>query len=284
MILNFIGTGSANCSYEYNWHSNLLITRDNENFLVDCGGDARHALRQQGKTINDINAFFVSHLHNDHIGGVENLGQVTKFIPGREKPTLYMEGGLMNEAWEKSLRGGLEGLEGTSYLEGERIVSLSTYFDLRPVNRNESFTWKDITFDIVQTTHVTAKYMTCSSYGLMWNDPDVGIRYFLTTDTQFSPETTMRAYYGESDVIFHDCETGFRSGVHAHYDDLRTFPAEVKAKMWLYHCQDNVWSNFEEWNAKAIADGFKGFLPRGATFSGRYVDGVNSVSRLGPIS
>jgi len=285
MQLLFLGTGSANCDYTYNWHSNLLISRNNKNLLIDCGGDARHALRQQGYSHNDLDAIYISHLHHDHVGGLENVAQVTMFTPGKEKVKLFAEGGLTTEIWEKSLEGGLEGLEGKRYLAGEKFVSLGTYFDLNPISRNSGFEWEGIHFDMVQTTHVTAKYMTCSSYGLMWNDPDVGTRYFMTTDTQFSPESTMTAYYDEADVIFHDCETheGFMSGVHAHFDDLSTFSDEIKSKMWLYHAQDNVWSNFAEWNEKAKAAGFKGFLPRGATFNGTHEDFLSSVQKIGVI-
>jgi hypothetical protein len=41
--------------------------------------------------------------------------------------------------------------------------------------------------------------------------------------------------YDKADLIFHDCETGYKSGVHAHYSDLRGLDAHTKNKMWLYH-------------------------------------------------
>jgi len=39
--------------------------------LIDVGGDARHGLKRVGLTVNDIDAFYVSHPHSDHIGGIE---------------------------------------------------------------------------------------------------------------------------------------------------------------------------------------------------------------------
>jgi hypothetical protein len=63
-----------------------------------------------------------------------------------------------------------------------------------------------------------------------------------------------------ADVVFHDCETyPFKSGVHAHYDDLVTLPKEQKAKMWLYHYGPDPKQN-------ANKDGFCGFVQKGQTF------------------
>jgi hypothetical protein len=81
----------------------------------------------------------------------------------------------------------------------------------------------------------------------------------------------MKAFYGEANHIFQDCETApFKSGVHANYVDLKTLSPEIKAKMWLYHFQDNVIEDYETWNAKAIADGFRGFMKTGAVFARDY--------------
>ena len=105
----------------------------------------------------------------------------------------------------------------------------------------------------------------------MWSDPDTGERVYLTTDTQYSPEAAMRAFYLEAKHIFQDCETTpFKSGVHANYEDLKMLPPELKAKMWLYHYQDNVILDYDTWNTKAITDGFRGFVKTGAVFARSY--------------
>jgi len=49
------------------------------------------------------------------------------------------------------------------------------------------------------------------------------------------------------------------SGVHAHYNDLKGLPAEMKVKMWLYHYNDGALPN-------ANADGFQGFVQKGQSF------------------
>ena len=41
--------------------------------------------------------------------------------------------------------------------------------------------------------------------------------------------------------------------------------------MWLYHYQDNVIDEWDVWNEKVIADGFRGFVKTGAVFGRTYV-------------
>ena len=49
-----------------------------------------------------------------------------------------------------------------------------------------------------------------------------------------------------------------RSHVHANYADLKTLPAETKAKIWMYHYGDKI-PTFKE-------DGFQGFVEKGQVF------------------
>lgn len=77
----------------------------------------------------------------------------------------------------------------------------------------------------------------------------------------------MKAYYNESDVIIHDCETMYKSGVHAHYDNLKTLDEDIKRKMKLVHYQDNVLDEWNMWESKAKSDGFFGFVKPGLIYS-----------------
>jgi len=74
--------------------------------------------------------------------------------------------------------------------------------------------------------------------------------------------------YKDVNFIIQDTETSpYKSGVHAHYDDLCTLPADIKAKMALVHFQDNVMGIdgvvLSVWDDKAKADGFYGMIDRG---------------------
>lgn len=266
-----LGTGSAFTMK--NWQTNLIVRRNGKNLLIDCGSDIRWSLKDQGLSFMDIDAVYISHAHADHLGGMEFLGFTRYFtrkymLDARRRgdnsseplalPTLYCARELVRDVWDHSLRGGMEGLEGVD-------ADIDTYFNVHPVLKNGSFTWQGLRFDMVQSLHISAKYCIVDSFGLMFTDKNKK-RIYITTDVQFAPETAMKAYYNESDVILHDCETLYHSGVHAHYDSLRTLKPQVKAKMRLLHYQDNVVENWETWQTKAKEDGFYGFVRPGVIY------------------
>lgn len=254
--IQFIGVGSAFTNRDYYQSNALVIADSGKKLLIDCGTHAQFALEElginNGNVGKEIDGVYISHLHADHIGSMEWLALVTYFNPTSPRPKLFAVQSLMADLWNRSLRGGLETLEG-------KIANLTDYFDCRPVRINSSFVWENIRFTPVQTVHVVSGMMIQHSYGLIINEMGSGHKTFFSTDTQFAPYQ-MRKFYDSCDLIFHDCETApFKSGVHAHYEDLSGLPEEVKAKMWLYHYQPNPVQN-------PTADGFCGFVKKAQIF------------------
>lgn len=250
MKIQFIGCGSAFTTKEY-YQSNVLVSKNGKNLLIDIGGDARFALAELGLNAMSIDAFTLTHGHADHCGGVEWLAFSTYFIPNRPHPKLYGVGSLINDIWLKSLSGGLESIEG-------KMMTLGDYFDIQPIKPNESFNWEGIAFTPVQTVHIMNGFRIVESYGYFIKDGE-GPSIFFTGDTQFAPNQLIK-FYSMADVIYHDCETGpFPSGVHSHYSSLVNLPQEIKSKMWLYHYQPNPTQN-------PVEDGFNGFITKGQSF------------------
>lgn len=292
MKLEFAGVGSAFCGTDQ-WQTNAVLTKDDgakRCLLIDCGGDARFSLGELGIGLPDIGGIYISHLHADHVGGLEWLAFCTYFNPGLDRPKLFCDYTLMHKLWESTLKGGLDSIEG-------KVMTLTDYFDCQPIISNGSFDWGIATLTPVQTVHVMAGYQIVHSFGLMIAINEEGAvdvytrieggciqlpivgdarkKIFYTSDTQFCPHQ-IRKFYDEADLIFHDCETSpFKSGVHAHYDDLKTLPSEIKKKMWLMHYQANppqatkiVGSSDAnpESVAQVLADGFAGFVQKGQSF------------------
>jgi ribonuclease BN (tRNA processing enzyme) len=227
--------------------------------LIDCGGDIRFALRDQNLSYKDITDVFVSHLHNDHVGGLEYLAFCSYFDPSKSKIRLIGHKRVIEELWSSTLRGGLKSIQG-------KMVNLQDYFEVECVDDNGSFGMCGIPFILIQVMHIMDGYSIVPSFGLMFDyDRGNGERkkVFVTTDCQFCPEQ-IKDFYKQSDIIIQDCETSkFPSGVHAHYDKLVTLSTDIKNKMWLTHYQDNIMDAFKERNEQAIVDGFRGFLPKG---------------------
>jgi len=270
MIFKALGTGSAFTLKNY--QSNYLVQIGDKRFLIDCGGDIRFALRDQQLSYKDITDVYVSHLHNDHVGGLEYLAFCSYFDPSKSKIRLIGHKRVIEELWSSTLRGGLKSIQG-------KMVNLNDYFDILCLEDNGCFAFEDIAFKLIQVIHVMDGYAMVPSFGLMFNyyktyegealsgpiilKEEQSQKVFLTTDCQFCPEQ-IKDFYKQSDIIIQDCETSkFPSGVHAHYDKLLTLPMDIKNKMWLTHYQDNITDTFKERNEQAIVDGFKGFMSKG---------------------
>ena len=266
--IKFIGVGSAFAAAEMG-NSNMVVESDTgKKLLIDCGFRVQDMLRNAygigNAQVGEIDGVYISHLHADHIGGMEWLALCTFFNPNCPPPKLYCVGGLMQELWDKSLRGGLETLQVREKIGTSVEARLTTYFDVQPININESFTWEGIIFRPVQTTHVMSGFRIQFCYGLMIEPmlmpraPVIKRRIFLTGDTQFVPN--LDSLYTTANIVLHDCETGFRSGVHPHYDDMKELPEDVKKKIYLYHYNEPKAPD------AGAEDGFGGFIQVGDAF------------------
>lgn len=257
MKLLFLGSGSAFTTGADNYHSNMLLIGDEgHKLLLDCGSDIRFSLHDAGFSYQDITDIYISHLHADHVGGMEYIGLSCLFDPNCNKPNLYLSKDIASEVWERSLSGGMRHIGGD-------IANLHTYFNVNPINYQDSFIWQDIAFQLVRVIHIHNSFSLMPSYGLFFEI--AGVKIFLTTDTQLCLEENGK-YYEQADIIFHDCETSkYPSPVHVGYAELTQLSPEIKGKMWLYGYQPGTLPN-------AKADGFLGFVKRGQVFDFNKID------------
>lgn len=253
--LTFLGSGSAfyiGDRLGENWQSNVLIEAPSgRRLLLDCGSDIRFSLMERGLRATDIDDVFISHLHADHVGGLEWLAFETKFSSRGRKPNLLASKSIIGNLWTHSLSGGLGALEGED-------ASIRSYFDIHSIAHNKGFEWEGAQFRLVQVVHVMDGFDLSPSFGLIFTLGST--RVFFTSDTQFTPSKIHR-YYEEADLILHDCETAVsKSGVHARYEQLIGLPDEIRKKMWLYHYQPGK-------KRDACADGFAGWVEKGKQFA-----------------
>lgn len=140
-------------------------------------------------------------------------------------------------------------------IQGE-ITSLDSFFNVRHIERERTFTWEGIEFNLIKVVHVDNGYFVVPSYGLYFEVD--GVKVFLSTDTQIFDR--IGEIYDIADIIFQDCEiTPKASKVHAHYRDLAKLPEQIKHKIWLYGYQPGELP-------PARQDGFQGFVKRGQIF------------------
>jgi len=282
MEIKFLGTGSAFTTK--NWNANTLITKNGKNLLIDIGGDMKHELADAGMVYRDIDAIYISHLHGDHSDGGELFGFCTYFDPAfkDKKIQLYGNGDLLRKLWDNCWKGKMESVQGA-------VCELSSYFDVNMVRPNGKFIWEDVEFTLVQTIHIVNGFVFVPSFGLLVKDNESGKTVFFTTDTQNSP-SQLKDFYKMADLIIQDCEVNaFKSGVHAHFDELNaTVSPEIKSRMILDHYHDDIlepdellrkimtilpegapvpytklYKVSDVWKQKAATAGFKGFAEKG---------------------
>jgi len=258
MKITFLGVGSAFTTQQY-YQSNLLVTAPSgARLLLDCGCDARFSLGEYGINAGsvgrEIQAVYISHLHADHVGGMEWLAFSTCFGPYSRRLLLFAEAEVMRCLWEHSLRGGLECVD-------HRDMLLTDYFRCRPQGEDGTFSWEGLNLTLVKMPHILGFRKHLYSYGLLIRQTGGGgSSVFITTDTQFRPRR-LAGLAETVDLVFHDCETApVPTTAHAHYGDLRTLPLHVKEKTWLYHYQPGDLPD-------AAADGFRGFVRKGQEFA-----------------
>lgn len=249
MKLTFLGVHAALVARQNQFQSNMILQSDSgSKLLIDCGTDIRHSLLAQGFSHRDIDAIYVSHLHSDHVGGLEWMG-FSKYFIDKQRPALFLPPDLSKSLWDNVLSGGMTTL-------AEEKASLSTFFDVNIIQDNR-FEWEGYVFHTVKTHHAISNHTYLPSYGLMIDSKNEKI--FITTDASFTPDL-FHQYYLDATVIFQDCETSNEAtGLHARYQDLVHLDRSIKQKMWLYDYNEGILPQAEQ-------DGFKGFVQTGQTF------------------
>ncbi|MDX1961040.1 MAG: MBL fold metallo-hydrolase [Leptospiraceae bacterium] len=271
-IKNFIDQ-EKELTYKPRWQSNFLVEFDRPSkrdgkppyrLIVDFGGDVRHSLKNIGLNFNQIDGYYVSHPHADHIGGVEGIALSTFFnpfytqkkqewlkgefiadkiaekksegryrVPEFAKPDLFGHRDVLQELWHAAK-------PGLKTLQGVREIFLDTYFDVRIMIPNTSLNMEDGNkkWEIytMLSVHIVAGDDIMPSYGLIFESDKT---ILMPTDTQFMTPPNLKTHYKRADVIYQDCETSpFPSGVHPHLNELRKLTEEYKRKMLLYHYDD----------------------------------------------
>jgi ribonuclease BN (tRNA processing enzyme) len=251
MRICFIGTGAA-FTTQSNYQSNMFLEIGDRKLLIDCGSDCRHGLHELGMGSKDIDSVFISHLHADHIGGLEWLAFTSYFDSNRQKKiNLFLRQSLVDPLW-RSLSSGLQSLD-------EKEADLSTYFNVRIIKDDGDFVWEGLTIHTFHTVHQISNGKLMPSYGLFFKANNKNV--LISCDSRFpTSEQPLYKFYPKADLIFHDCEIcNPKTTLHAHYDELKTLDPSIKAKMWLYHYQSSKLPDPKR-------EGFLGFVQKGQSF------------------
>jgi metal-dependent hydrolase (beta-lactamase superfamily II) len=214
-----LGTGSAFAKKHFN--TNALIEANGYTLMIDCGTTAPTSLYHLGKPIQDIDAVLITHIHADHIGGLEEYAFRMKFEI-KKKPVLYVPADLLEPLWENALKGGLA--QGSWQTIGEffqvHTLEVGIATELHP----------GLSIELIPTEHIPNK----ASYSLLINDS-----FFYTSDMRFDEELVTRMVREKGCIVFHDCQLQGPGAVHAALEELLTLPEDVQERVRLMHYADN---------------------------------------------
>lgn len=219
MKVTMVGTGSA-FAKKYD-NNNALIETGGYTMLVDCGITLPKALHEMGRGFDELDAVLISHIHGDHVGGLEELAFQMMFKYQR-KPVLYIEERLVEPLWEQTLRGGLT--------QGQ-LGKMEDFFEVRTLKEGEANKLAPgLTVELLKTRHIPGK----DSFSFLFNQ-----NLFYTADMRFDAGLLASLLASErAKTIFHDCQLEAPGAVHACLDELLTLPENIQEKVWLMHYGD----------------------------------------------
>ena len=257
--LTFFWTGIGSAFSKKMYQTNLVIIKGNDHILVDCGTRCPSAFIDYGCPITNIRNFLITHSHADHIGGLEEVALLNRYLI-KNKPKMIVVKEYLKMLWEHSLKGGCAYNE----VHDGKNLEMDDFFEMllpkkvsdepRPLYQIQ---FGEIDIKLFRTMHIpdSAKSWkeAAFSYGILVDE-----RVIFTSDTKHDPDliNMLLDKYPKIEIIFHDCQL-FPGGVHAAYKELMTYPEEIKSKMFLTHYGDNF-GDFKPEN-----DGFLGFTKQG---------------------
>jgi len=260
LSLFFVGTGSA--FSKTNFQNNLLVVKGDVHILIDCGTLCPYVLETQYNTkISEIRNVILTHPHADHIGGVEEMVLIGKYVT-KSPVNIIIPKPFKKKLWNESLRGGIQ------YSE-HGVMKFEDYFKEIPNTLIEKKPYEiynaemgNLDIKLFRTRHVTTKENSFKnsqlSYGVLLDE-----KILFTGDSQFNESQLryMLTKFPSIEYIFHDCDiSGYSAGVHASYDQLCTLAPDIRAKMYLCHYNEAVNS------IDALVDGFAGLAKNGVYY------------------
>ncbi|SCW38729.1 Ribonuclease BN, tRNA processing enzyme [Paenibacillus tianmuensis] len=220
--IQMIGTGSAFARTYYN--NNALVYAGGFTLLIDCGYTAPRALHELGVSLDQIDAVLISHIHADHVGGLEELAFRYMYTFKRKIP-LLVSSHLETILWEQSLRGGLENL-------AENVTSLNDYFKVVALREHTpTALHPGLTVELLPADHIPGK----RCYSVLLNG-----KIFFSADTRFNGPLLHELHHKGCTVFLHDCQLDSPGLVHATLDELLTLPKPIQQKTLLMHYGDDM--------------------------------------------
>ena len=212
MKIKFIGIGSA---FNHKLGSNsALIGFNGTNLLLDCGHDIPYRLEKLNID-SKIKNIWISHLHADHVGGIEEMLFKSKFKFNNKINIMIHED---NETYFRT------------YLNNSMLAGTGQFIDdyANIIAVKDSFNIQGEIFNLEKTNHINGM----PSHMIIGND------FIFTSDSKVIDYRNINM--DNIKYIFHDTQlNSYPNNVHATLDELLSLPEEIREKIYCMHWDDD---------------------------------------------
>ena len=248
MKITWNGTGSA---WSTHWgNSSAVVESGGKRLLIDCGHTVPARLQAMGLSLRDLDAVFISHLHGDHVYGLEEWG-FRNMLQWKIRPTLFIAATLPELLWDNVL-------SGTMRQVCDCACALNDYFDVVPLHVGQPHRWENLSLELHPVRHVPH----ARSYGVKVAEGKsvVGFTCDSLADAPNDPW-----FYEDTACVFHDCsfKPPFPGTVHAHFAQLCQYPAHFRERTYLAHYDDDIREKREQadWQQQLAVSAMRLALP-----------------------
>ncbi|MGG4434436.1 MBL fold metallo-hydrolase [Priestia megaterium] len=228
-----LGVNGAFTKY---YHNNFVFELGDRKLLVDAGTTLRYSLYEAGFKETDITDIFITHLHSDHVGGLEEFAQKCKWIYNH-KPNLWLDDELYMEI-EYLLGYGLD-------TDG---LCLFDYFNICNIGESQWFNnfkfFDDEGDEIFELSSINTDDKHCrnmKSRALHIKDLKQGKNVLFSGDIKNLKDSKLIEWIdSDTAAIFQDCSL-IPNAVHATIEEvLYYYGRTYKNKIYAMHYQDDI--------------------------------------------
>lgn len=217
MKIYVLGTGNALRS-EFD-NTCFLIDADKK-YLIDCPRDYYRKFKQFGIDVNDVHDVILTHLHNDHVGNLDDLFMDAHYIQ-KKKINIYTTKHIFEKLRERAKAGVTDN-------EPERHYSLEDFATLEELSLERVYNNGDIKIDIRDNKHDAG----IPTIGLKVNKGGIILGYSSDDDLRENDN-----FLWDSDIVFHEAAIN-ESSIHTCYKKLENAVNDGKIskdKLYLIH-------------------------------------------------
>lgn len=212
--LRFLGVGNSHAAPLLGSASAVLEKNQVPVLMIDCGQEALSTFEKQYQKLPE--ALFITHLHMDHIGGLERLFYSVYFNDGlRGRVRLYVPAAIV-PAMQARLADypGVLAEGGANWWDAFQLIPVSSGF------------WHDnLHFEVFPVRH----HLPDSAFGIRLPGS-----FLWTGDTRPIPER-LKTVIGCGELIAHDCALVGNPSHTGLADIQREYPPEWHHELILYH-------------------------------------------------